>query len=106
VVDFITPETATSHWYHWGMARRFQVNDTALTETIRQGQSKIFSEDLAILERQQQSLTANANRRLVTLNIDAGGARARQRIAQRIQAETEHASTEPPAQLQRESSHA
>jgi vanillate O-demethylase monooxygenase subunit len=106
VVDFITPETATSHWYHWGMARRFQVQDAALTETIRQGQSKIFSEDLAILERQQQSLSTNAGRRLVTLNIDAGGARARQRIAQRVQAETERASTEPPASVQPEFSHA
>ena len=24
VVDFITPETETSHWYFWGMARQFR----------------------------------------------------------------------------------
>ncbi|MGA0712813.1 MAG: Rieske 2Fe-2S domain-containing protein [Burkholderiaceae bacterium] len=87
VVDFITPETATSHWYHWGMARHFQVGDQALTDAIRKGQEKIFSEDLAILERQQKSLTTHAGRRLVTLDIDAGGARARRIIAKRIEAE-------------------
>jgi vanillate O-demethylase monooxygenase subunit len=44
VVDFITPETETSIWYFWGMARNFKPHDEALTETIREGQGKIFSE--------------------------------------------------------------
>ena len=35
VVDFITPETDTSIWYFWGMARNFNVEDAALTATIR-----------------------------------------------------------------------
>jgi vanillate O-demethylase monooxygenase subunit len=39
VVDFMTPETETSHWYFWGMARKFAVDDHALTESIRQGQA-------------------------------------------------------------------
>src|SRR5690606_28336010 len=38
VVDFITPETETSHWYFWGMARNFGVQDAELTKTIREGQ--------------------------------------------------------------------
>ncbi|RBJ69158.1 aromatic ring-hydroxylating dioxygenase subunit alpha, partial [Pseudomonas sp. MWU12-2534b] len=33
VVDFITPETETSIWYFWGMARSFAVDDRALTDT-------------------------------------------------------------------------
>ena len=45
VVDFITPETDTSIWYFWGMARKFNVKDAALTAAIREGQGKIFSED-------------------------------------------------------------
>lgn len=77
VVDFITPETETSHWYFWGMARRFAVDDTALTDTIREGQRKIFSEDLEMLERQQQNLTQYPDRKLLKLNIDAGGVRSR-----------------------------
>ncbi|WP_314372531.1 aromatic ring-hydroxylating dioxygenase subunit alpha [Sphingomonas paucimobilis] len=84
VVDFITPETETSHWYFWGMARQFAVDDTALTDTIREGQRKIFSEDLEMLERQQQNLTRCSDRRLLKLNIDAGGVRSRLMIDRAI----------------------
>jgi vanillate O-demethylase monooxygenase subunit len=87
VVDFITPETETSHWYFWGMARSFAVDDMALTDTIREGQGKIFSEDLEVLERQQQNLSANPGRRLLKLNIDAGGVRSRMAIDRAIAAE-------------------
>lgn len=84
VVDFITPETSTTHHYFWGMARSFGVEDAALTDTIRQGQGKIFSEDLAMLEGQQANLSRVPERRLLTLNIDAGGAHARRMIERRI----------------------
>ncbi len=87
VVDFITPETATSHWYFWGMARSFAVTDAALTNTIREGQGKIFSEDLEMLERQQQNLLAHPDRKLLRLNIDAGGVRSRMAIDKAIRAE-------------------
>lgn len=77
VVDFITPETETSHWYFWGMARQFAADDAALTDTIREGQGKIFGEDLDMLEQQQRNLQRYPDRRLLKLNIDAGGARSR-----------------------------
>lgn len=80
VVDFITPETETSHWYFWGMARSFAVGDPNLTDTIREGQGKIFSEDLEMLERQQQNLLRHPGRKLLNLNIDAGGVRSRMAI--------------------------
>jgi vanillate O-demethylase monooxygenase subunit len=80
VVDFITPETDTSMWYHWGMARQFQTQNDALTASIREGQSKIFSEDLQMLELQQRNLTRHPQRRLLSLNIDAGGVKSRQVI--------------------------
>ena len=88
IVDFITPETATSHHYFWGMARRFKVNDAALTAKICEGQRKIFGEDLEMLERQQANLTHWPDRRLLLLNIDAGGARARQMISAEIAKQT------------------
>jgi len=87
VVDFITPETETSHWYFWGMARQFAPNDAGLTETIRSGQARIFAEDLSVLEAQQVNLTRHPERRLLTLNIDAGGANARAMIARAIRDE-------------------
>ncbi|MEO7242167.1 MAG: aromatic ring-hydroxylating dioxygenase subunit alpha [Variovorax sp.] len=77
VVDLITPETDTSIWYFWGMARHFKPEDKALTATIREGQRKIFGEDLEMLERQQQNLRAHPARDLLKLNIDSGGVRAR-----------------------------
>lgn len=87
VVDFITPETETSHWYFWGMARRFAVQDAALTETIRAGQGAIFGEDMEMLERQQQNLLRHPDRPLLKLNIDAGGVRSRMLIDRTIAAE-------------------
>jgi vanillate O-demethylase monooxygenase subunit len=80
VVDFITPETETSHWYFWGMARNFKPEDEVLTRTIRDGQGKIFSEDRAMLELQQQNLLRHPERKLLMLNIDAGGVQSRRII--------------------------
>ena len=83
VVDFITPETDTSMWYFWGMARKFKPQDPALTDSIREGQGKIFGEDLEMLERQQRNLSAHPSRELLKLNIDAGGVQSR-RVIERL----------------------
>jgi vanillate O-demethylase monooxygenase subunit len=80
VVDFITPETETSIWYFWGMARSFRPDDAALTARIREGQGKIFAEDREMLERQQQNLLRYPERRLLMLNIDTGGVQSRRLI--------------------------
>ncbi len=87
VVDFLTPETETSMWYFWGMARNFNPRDKALTAQIREGQGKVFSEDTAVLEAQQRNLSAHPDRRLLMLNIDAGGVQARRIIDRLIAAE-------------------
>jgi vanillate O-demethylase monooxygenase subunit len=91
VVDFITPETDTSFWYFWGMARNFKPQDAELTETIRVGQGKIFSEDLEMLECQQRNLLAHPERNLLKLNIDAGGVQSRRIIERMIAAEKQAA---------------
>lgn len=77
VVDFITPETETSIWYFWGMARNFNADDSELTHAIREGQGVIFSEDLGMLEAQQRNLLAYSQRKVLGLNIDAGGVQSR-----------------------------
>ena len=87
VVDFLTPETEHSMWYFWGMARRFRPQDKALTQTIRDGQGKIFSEDLQMLESQQRNLLAHPERKLLMLNIDLGGVQSRKVIARLIASE-------------------
>ena len=86
VVDFITPETETSHWYHWGMARQFKPSDTALTDKIREGQGKIFNEDMEMLQLQQANINQWPDRKLLMLNIDAGGVQSR-RIIDRLLAQ-------------------
>ncbi|MEX5748024.1 Rieske 2Fe-2S domain-containing protein [Massilia sp. X63] len=80
VVDFITPETETSHWYFWGMARKFRPDDAELTKMIREGQGRIFGEDRAMLELQQQNILRHPERKLLMLNIDAGGVQSRRII--------------------------
>ncbi len=87
VVDFITPETDTSMWYFWGMARNFKPQDAELTDKIRSGQHTIFSEDLEMLERQQANLMKNRHRELLKLDIDAGGVQARRIIDKLIEQE-------------------
>ena len=86
VVDFLTPESATSMWYFWGMARNFNPTDKALTASIREGQGRIFAEDLQMLESQQRNLLAHPERTLLKLNIDAGGVQSR-RVLERIVAQ-------------------
>ncbi|MFT3904811.1 MAG: aromatic ring-hydroxylating dioxygenase subunit alpha [Steroidobacteraceae bacterium] len=95
VVDFITPETDTSIWYFWGMARRFRPEDQALTDSIRDGQGKIFAEDRQMLERQQRNLLAWPNRKLLSLNIDSGGVRSRKLIDRVLAAERQLLSATP-----------
>ena len=89
VVDFITPETETSHWYFWGMARNFQPDNDELTAQIREGQGKIFAEDLDMLEQQQQNILNNPERKLLMLNIDAGGVQSRKVIDRLLEQESQ-----------------
>lgn len=89
VVDYITPETDTSMWYFWGMARKFNPSDANLTNLIREGQAKIFGEDMDMLELQQRNLSAYPDRRILKLNIDAGGVQSRRILDRIITAEFE-----------------
>ncbi|MCA3861639.1 MAG: aromatic ring-hydroxylating dioxygenase subunit alpha, partial [Burkholderia sp.] len=95
VVDFITPETDTSIWYFWGMARNFRPADHALTAEIREGQGKIFAEDLEMLERQQLNLEKWPDRKLLKLNIDAGGVLSR-KVIERLLADENTSSPQRP----------
>jgi vanillate O-demethylase monooxygenase subunit len=87
VVDFLTPETEHTMWYFWGMARNFNPRDTNLTAQIREGQAKVFAEDTIVLEAQQRNLLLHPERRLLMLNIDAGGVQSRRIIDKLIAAE-------------------
>lgn len=83
VIDVMTPETATSTHYFWGMARNFDIHDTGFTARFKAQQGKVFMEDVEILEAQQRSILANPDLKLRAFNIDAGAVRAR-RIIERL----------------------
>ncbi len=98
VVDFITPETDTSIWYFWGLARHFKPHDPSLTTQIRDGQGRIFAEDRALLELQQRNLLAHPQRELLKLNIDTGGVQARRILERLVAAEGGMATTTATAE--------
>ena len=81
VVDFMTPETDTSHHYFWGMARNFDIDDAGFTARFKRQQGGVFAEDMVILQAQQAAITANPDLKLAAFQIDEGGVRSRQLIA-------------------------
>ena len=87
VIDVLTPETETTAWYFWGMARNFDLADQGFTARFKQQQGGVFMEDVEILEAQQKRIDANPDMKLRVFNIDAGGARARAVIERMIAAE-------------------
>ena len=69
------------------MARNFKAADAALTDSIRQGQGKIFGEDMEMLQLQQENILRHPERKLLMLNIDAGGVQSRRVIERVLQQE-------------------
>ena len=87
VIDAMTPETATSCHYFWGMARNFDTLDVGFTARFKKQQGGVFMEDVAVLEAQQLSILANPHLRLKAFSIDAGGVRARHVIDRILKAQ-------------------
>ncbi len=83
VLNTITPETETSCHYFWAFCRNYAIRDQGLTQSLRDGVSRVFGEDEAILEAQQQALLDHPDRAFYNLNIDAGSMWAR-RIIERM----------------------
>ncbi|MCJ2180974.1 hypothetical protein [Novosphingobium album (ex Hu et al. 2023)] len=83
VIDFMTPESSTSHHYFWGMARNFDIDDAGFTSRFKQQQGGVFLQDKEVLEAQQKAIPANPGLKLSAYRIDEGGTRARQLIARR-----------------------
>jgi phenylpropionate dioxygenase-like ring-hydroxylating dioxygenase large terminal subunit len=84
VIDFMTPESETSHHYFWGMARNFDIEDAGFTARFKAQQGGVFAEDKEILEAQQSAILNNPDMKLSAYRIDEGGVRSRQLIARAI----------------------
>jgi vanillate O-demethylase monooxygenase subunit len=53
---FMTPETDTSCHYFWSVGRNYKIDNTQVTDAMNAEFSRIFHEDVEIVEAQQRSL--------------------------------------------------
>lgn len=77
VINAITPETENSTLYFWNFVRNFDLDNQDLTQKLHDTNYNVFQEDKAMLESQQRMIEESPDVRLASLNIDAGGKRAR-----------------------------
>lgn len=91
-VHSMTPETLSTTHYFYGVARKFQVDDEALTATMKTVIERAFIvEDKPMLEKQQRRI-GNAelfSMKPVLLSIDAAAVRVRRKFEKLIAAEGE-----------------
>lgn len=87
VLNTMTPETDTTCHYFWAFCRNYNIHDQGLTQWLREGVTRVFGEDEAILEAQQQAILDHPDKEFYNLNIDAGAMWARRIIDAMIAAE-------------------
>ena len=90
VLNFITPETATTTHYFWAIVRQFKIDDQALTDYIRDGIAKTFDQDKTVLEAQQRIIGGDPDRAVfpVSIRVDAAPIQGRKLLASMIARET------------------
>ncbi|WKX13920.1 RHO alpha subunit C-terminal catalytic domain-containing protein [Streptomyces sp. NL15-2K] len=87
VMNTISPETDRSCTYFWAFMRNYCLDSQLLTTQTRDGVSKVFTEDEAMLTAQQTAIDANPDYEFYSLNIDAGGMWVRRLIERMLAAE-------------------
>jgi len=88
VMHLLTPETENSTHYFWANVRNYRLEDTELTETIRQAVLATFDEDKTVLEEQQRQIeTRNAVVPRVAIRLDEAPLRARRLLDGHVKAE-------------------
>jgi phenylpropionate dioxygenase-like ring-hydroxylating dioxygenase large terminal subunit len=83
----VTPESETTCHYHFGFARNFQRDDTAMSKLLYEGTVNTFLEDKAMLEAQQKNLKGGAIDGLVHITADAAQMQARRMLDELVRAE-------------------
>ena len=80
-----------------GQLSQVILRDQSLTTRLKQANARIFEEDRAVLEAQQQAIEARPGQALNNLNIDAGSLWARRLIDGMIERESAMMQTAPAA---------
>lgn len=95
VMNLMTPETATSTHYFWGVARAYQLDDEALTKYIQEQIYYTFDQDKHVLEAQQKRLDLDKTGPFpVALRTDGGPIQARRLVQQALATEAVAARTD------------
>lgn len=86
VLNLITPETRTSSHYFWGVVRQFKLDDRSLSDYIREGITRTFDQDRAVLEAQQRAIGPDPDNIAfpVSIRADAGPIQGRKLVQARI----------------------
>ena len=82
-----TPETATTTHFFYAHARLFSTASEEMDEIYRRDFYRIFMEDVAIVEAQQESLDRAGSVDWIDINVDAPGLAMRALLRERIAAE-------------------
>ena len=83
---FMTPETETTCHYFWSVGRNYRIDSAEITDALHAEFSRIFSEDVEIVEAQQKSLERSAGHR-IDVAADAPVVQARNLIERMIATE-------------------
>jgi vanillate O-demethylase monooxygenase subunit len=87
VMNTITPETDRTCHYFWAFMRNYRLDSQLITTQLREGVTRVFGEDEAMLIAQQQAIDANPEYEFYSLNIDAGGMWVRRLLERMLEAE-------------------
>lgn len=88
VIDLITPETETTSHYFWAFARDCRLEESAVTEYLREAVRRTFDEDKVMLEAQQARLGSPSDGAFpVAFGCDVGPTQGRRLLSRLIEAE-------------------
>ena len=75
---FMTPETETTCHYFWSVGRNYRIDEETVSDGMMSEFTKIFSEDVTIVEAQQRSLNRCVEWKPIDVKLDAPVLQARQ----------------------------
>ncbi len=84
----LTPETEDSTHYFFQISHRVGDGDEAVTEDMYQGLVAAFHEDLDIISAQHRNIQRDPSRAMLPLAMDAGLARFRRLVEEKVAAES------------------
>ncbi|MGC4897492.1 Rieske 2Fe-2S domain-containing protein [Micromonospora sp. DT31] len=87
VLDTVTPKTATTSSYFWMRMRNHTLESEEITRDLTAAVHRIFGEDTAMLNAQQEAIDAHPDYDFYNLNIDGGGMWVRRLLDRLVAAE-------------------